>query len=120
HGGISTGASMDHQIAWDILTNTVKAAKILGIDEDFRKVAAKTRDRIYPPQIGRWGQLQEWKEDVDDPNGHHRHVSHLYALYPGHQISIARTPELAEAAPQAWKLVEMAERAGRWPGRLTF
>ncbi len=98
HGGISIGATMDHEIAWDILNNTVKAAKILQVDEQFRKVAARTRDRIYPLQIGRWGQLQEWKRDLDDPNDHHRHVSHLYALYPGHQISVYRTPKLAEAA----------------------
>ena len=98
HGGISEGASMDHQIAWDILNNTARAAEILNIDHQFRQKALKTRDQIYPPQIGRWGQLQEWKEDVDDPDNHHRHVSHLYALYPGNQISKAETPKLAEAA----------------------
>ncbi|MEN7549469.1 glycoside hydrolase N-terminal domain-containing protein [Rapidithrix thailandica] len=98
HGGISTGASMDHQMAWDLLNNCIRAAEILNTDEKFREEAKQVRDRICPPMIGKWGQLQEWKEDVDDPDNHHRHVSHLFALYPGHQISVTKTPQLAEAA----------------------
>jgi alpha-L-fucosidase 2 len=98
HGGISTGASMDHQMAWDLMSNCVKASTILDIDKDFRMTASQVRDKIMPPRIGRWGQLQEWKEDVDDPKNNHRHVSHLFALHPGSQISVEHTPELAEAA----------------------
>jgi alpha-L-fucosidase 2 len=98
HGGISGGACMDHQIAWDLLTNCIEAAAVLGIDDDFTREAATVRDRICKPRIGGWGQLQEWKEDRDDPRDRHRHVSHLYALYPGRQISLLHTPELAEAA----------------------
>ncbi|MCT4590117.1 MAG: glycoside hydrolase N-terminal domain-containing protein [Carboxylicivirga sp.] len=98
HGGISTGAAMDHQIAWDILNNCVSAAEVLGIDDDFTQKAKVVRDNICPPMIGKWGQLQEWKEDVDDPENKHRHVSHLFALFPGNQISVLKTPELAEAA----------------------
>ncbi len=98
HGGISSGASMDHQIAWDVLNNCIKAAKVLGIDDDFTKKALEARNNILPQQIGSWGQLQEWKEDVDDPNNKHRHVSHLFALHPGNQISSSKTPELAKAA----------------------
>ncbi|MDM8172800.1 MULTISPECIES: glycoside hydrolase family 95 protein [Olivibacter] len=97
HGGISGGASMDHQIAWDILNNSLEAAMVLD-DKAFADTVQRVRDRILPPQIGRWGQLQEWKEDVDDPNNKHRHVSHLFALHPGRQISPLKTPELAEAA----------------------
>ncbi len=97
HGGISQGASMDHQMAWDLLTNCVKACDILDIDHEFRAKALDIRDKILPPKIGRWGQLQEWKEDVDDPKNTHRHVSHLFALYPGNQISVEKTPELAKA-----------------------
>ena len=97
HGGISGGASMDHQIAWDVLNNTEKAATILG-DKAFVKESRKIRSKILPPKIGSWGQLQEWKEDVDDPNSKHRHISHLYALHPGRQISPLETPDLAEAA----------------------
>ena len=79
HGGISGGASMDHQIAWDILNNCVKACDVLNIDNQFKHEAQQACDKIYPPTIGRWGQLQEWKEDVDKPDDKHRHVSHLYA-----------------------------------------
>ena len=97
-GGISTGATMDHEIAWDILTNTIEAAKVLNIDADFAAQAQKIKDKILPLQIGKWGQLQEWREDVDDSTNHHRHVSHLFALHPGKQISIAKTPSEANAA----------------------
>lgn len=97
HGGISGGASMDHQIAWDVLNNTERAALVLG-DNDFAKEAKAIREQIFAPQIGSWGQLQEWKEDVDDPTSRHRHISHLYALHPGRQISPLKTPILAEAA----------------------
>ena len=98
HGGISKGAMMDQEIAWDILNNCVKAADVLGIDDDFTKKAKETRNKLHPLMIGKWGQLQEWKEDVDNPKDHHRHVSHLYALYPGSQITVEKTPKLAEAA----------------------
>ncbi|WP_276496633.1 glycoside hydrolase family 95 protein [Pontibacter litorisediminis] len=98
HGGISGGASMDHQIAWDVLNNCIQAANALGTDQEFAQQAQQVRDKILPPQVGRWGQLQEWKEDVDDPGNKHRHVSHLFALHPGRQISPLETPELAKAA----------------------
>ena len=98
HGGISGGASMDHQMAWDLLNNCISACNVLGVDEDFKKEAKTVRDKIFPPTIGKWGQLQEWKEDVDNPNNKHRHVSHLYALHPGKQITVENTPGLAEAA----------------------
>jgi alpha-L-fucosidase 2 len=98
HGGISRGASMDHQIAWDLLNNCVQACEVLDVDPEFKQEAKAVRDSIFPPTIGRWGQLQEWKEDVDDPENTHRHVSHLFALHPGKQISVENTPELGEAA----------------------
>ncbi len=98
HGGISTGASMDHQIAWDVLSNTILASKVLKTDAEFASEAQKIKDQIQPPQIGRWGQLQEWNEDVDDSTNKHRHVSHLFALHPGHQISLTETPAFAKAA----------------------
>ena len=98
HGGISGGASMDHQIAFDVLNNCVKAAKALGIEDEFTQQASLVRDRISKPRIGRWGQLQEWKEDLDDPQNTHRHLSHLFALHPSNQITSEATPELAQAA----------------------
>ena len=97
-GGISGGASMDHQIAWDLFDNCVKAADVLGIRDEFTQQVASMRDHICKPRIGRWGQLQEWKEDLDDPQNTHRHVSHLFALHPGHQITPETTPEWAQAA----------------------
>ncbi len=97
HGGISTGASMDHQMAWDLLNNCVQACDVLDIDDEFKNEAIAIRDKICPPMIGNWGQLQEWKEDVDSLDNKHRHVSHLYALHPGKQITIDENPELAEA-----------------------
>ncbi|BDD07903.1 hypothetical protein FUAX_03350 [Fulvitalea axinellae] len=98
HGDISVGASMDQQIAWDIFTNTIEASEILGVDKAFRDTLIMKRDKLSAPKIGRLGQLQEWKEDIDDPENKHRHVSHLFALHPGRQISVNTTPKLAEAA----------------------
>lgn len=98
HGEISTGATMDHQIAWDLYTNYLKACNILGISNGTTNKTAIDRQRIYPLKVGHWGQLQEWKEDVDDPKSTHRHVSHLYGLHPGNQITPESTPELAKAA----------------------
>lgn len=98
HGGISKGASMDHQMAWDLLNNCVKACELLDTDPEFKAEAKRFRDKLLPPKIGSWGQLQEWKEDLDDPDNTHRHISHLFALHPGNQISVENTPALAEAA----------------------
>jgi alpha-L-fucosidase 2 len=98
HGGISAGATMDHQMAWDLLTNCIMASEILGEDEQFIIEAQRVRDNILPLKIGKWGQLQEWKEDVDNPDNKHRHVSHLFALHPGNQITVESTPDFAAAA----------------------
>ena len=70
----------------------------MGVDEDYRKKLSGMRDRLVGPKIGKWGQLQEWMVDRDDPKDQHRHVSHMFAVYPGRQISLSRTPELAKAA----------------------
>lgn len=92
------GASYDQQIVWDLLNNFVEAAAVLGDDPASAAKAKAMRDRLLGPKIGRWGQLQEWMEDVDDPKNKHRHTSHLFALHPGRQISPLATPELARAA----------------------
>lgn len=89
---------MDHQIAWDLLSNSIEASQVLGIEDEFTTRAIAVRDKISPPKIGSWGQLQEWNEDVDDQNNKHRHVSHLFALHPGKQITVNKDPELSEAA----------------------
>lgn len=92
------GVTYDQEIIWDLFTNTIEAADELGEDREFRNHIAKMRDDLLKPEIGKWGQLKEWEIDRDDPNDKHRHVSHLFALYPGRQISVVSTPKLAEAA----------------------
>ncbi|RLJ02226.1 MAG: glycoside hydrolase family 95 protein, partial [Candidatus Aenigmatarchaeota archaeon] len=82
----------DHQIIRYLFQKTAKAAEILGIDGEFRTKLLRTCRRIAPNQIGRWGQLQEWLEDKDNPRDRHRHVSHLWAVFPGEEI----TPQRAE------------------------
>ena len=98
---VSAGPTMDLEILRDLFANTIKAAQILGVDADFQKKLAATRDRLAPLQIGSQGQLQEWLQDWDYSPGqdvHHRHVSHLYGLYPSWQINVFDTPKLAAAA----------------------
>ena len=92
------GVSYDQQLCWDLFNNTIEAAGALGLDEDLRKELAAKRDRLLGPKVGRWGQLQEWMEDVDDPANQHRHVSHMIAVYPGRQIHPTTTPAFANAA----------------------
>lgn len=95
---IAAGCTMDNQLIFDLWTAIISASEILNTDKEF---AAHLEQRIKetpPMQIGRWGQLQEWIHDWDDPNDVHRHVSHLYGLFPSNQISPYRTPELFDAA----------------------
>ncbi len=91
------GVSFAQQLVWDLFTNFLEAADVLQAEPGYREQIAALRARLLGPQIGRWGQLQEWIVDRDDPHDRHRHVSHLIALYPGRQISTSATPELAEA-----------------------
>lgn len=98
HGPAEEGVTYDQEIIYDLFTNTMEAADALGDDSVFRDSIANMRDKLLKPKIGRWGQLQEWEEDKDDPKDDHRHVSHLFALHPGRQITKAGTPALAEAA----------------------
>lgn len=105
HGtSICAGPTMDMQILRDLFANCVKAMRILGLDEEIRVEFEKARNCLAPMQIGRHGQLQEWLEDWDDPEDHHRHISHLYGLYPSNQITRRETPELFEAARQSLEL----------------
>ena len=97
---VVAGATMDNQMVRDLLRNTTKAATLLGEDAAFVDTLCTIEARLAPMQIGRWGQLQEWMEDWDNPKDHHRHVSHLWGLYPGNQIT-EETPELFEAAKQS-------------------
>jgi len=95
---ISAGTTMDNQLLFDLFTKTVRAARILDVDKDFIVQVDNALNQLPPMQIGQYGQLQEWIEDWDNPEDHHRHVSHLYGVYPSNQISPFRTPELFNAA----------------------
>lgn len=102
-GGLVMGPTMDHQIIRALFANCIQASEILGVDADFRKTLREMRAQIAPNQIGRLGQLQEWLEDKDDPNEKHRHVSHLWGLHPGSEIT-QDTPELFAAAKKSLQM----------------
>lgn len=97
HGPREDGVAHDQQIIWDLFTNTAEAATVLG-DRATADKYAKLRDRLAGPRVGKWGQLQEWMIDRDGQTDTHRHISPLFAVYPGRQISATATPELAKAA----------------------
>ncbi len=98
HGPEEEGVTYDQEIVYDLFTNTIEAADALGHDQEFRDHVFVMREKLLKPQIGSWGQIQEWESDRDDPEDKHRHVSHLFALHPGRQITLSSTPRLAEAA----------------------
>ena len=95
---VTAGSTMDNQIAFDVLTQTLQAAKVLGEDEKYISNLKFQISNLPPMQIGRYGQLQEWMIDADDPKDEHRHISHLYGLYPSNQISPYSHPDLFTAA----------------------
>ncbi len=102
HGPIQDGVAYDQQILWDHFDNMAQAAAVLG-DRAAQQRAVSLRDRLAGPRVGSWGQVLEWLDELTDPvldtpKDTHRHVSHLFALYPGRQISATRTPALAAAA----------------------
>ncbi len=95
---VSHGSTMDLAIIRELLANCSEASRILNVDPEFRARLDAARARLRPPRIGRYGQLQEWDQDFDEVEPGHRHLSHLYGLYPGCQITVRGTPELARAA----------------------
>jgi alpha-L-fucosidase 2 len=120
HGPTEDGVAHDHQIIWDLFSNFIEASTVLGVDADYRQRIADMRDHLAGPKIGRWGQLQEWMEDRDDPKDQHRHTSHLFAVYPGRQISVAKTPAFAQAAAVSLAArgeVGDSRRSWTWPWR---
>ncbi len=100
-GGLVAGPTMDHSIIRSLFEIVVKASEILEIDKEFAGQLNEMIPQIAPYQIGKYGQLQEWLEDKDDPQNKHRHVSHLWAVHPGNEINWKDTPELMEAARQS-------------------
>lgn len=95
---ISAGTTMDNQLVFDLFTNTIRAAEVLNTDAALVVQLKDKLKKLPPMQIGKFGQLQEWMQDLDNPEDKHRHVSHLFGLYPAGQISPYRNPQLFEAA----------------------
>lgn len=98
NSAMTAGSTMDNQIVFDVFSTLIKASEVLQKDSAFADSLKILRKKLPPMQIGRYNQLQEWLDDVDDPKDNHRHISHLYGLYPSNQISAYRTPELFAAA----------------------
>lgn len=98
HGPIDAGATFAHAVAREILASAIAASKELRTDRKNRREWQRILQKIAPYQIGRYGQLMEWSQDIDDPNDQHRHVNHLFGLHPGSTVSPVTTPELAEAS----------------------
>jgi len=94
------GVYQDAEMVWDLFTNTAAAARIIG-ELAFADSLLQLRARLLPLKIGKYGQLQEWYEDIDNPDCHHRHIAHLYAVCPGKQINLVSTPQLADAAKKS-------------------
>ncbi len=109
---ITAGCTMDNQIAFDALSNTLKCAEILGDDVKYIAKLHNAISRLAPMKVGRYGQLQEWTVDADDPKDEHRHVSHLYGLYPSNQISPYSTPNAFTGAKTS--LIQRGDMATGW------
>lgn len=109
---ITAGSAMDTQIAFDVLSNALSAARILEKDKAYQDTLQQTIDQLAPMQIGRYNQLQEWIDDLDSPTDTHRHVSHLYGLFPSSQISPVYQPLLFQAARNS--LLQRGDEATGW------
>jgi len=101
NGGLVAGPAMDHQIIRSLFKSCIEASEILGLDAELRNTLKEKYSQIAPNQIGKYGQLQEWLEDKDDPGNKHRHVSHLWGVHPGSEINWDETPEIMKAAKQS-------------------
>ncbi|WP_114793131.1 glycoside hydrolase family 95 protein [Niabella yanshanensis] len=112
HGPHEDGVSHDQQIVYDLFTNYTEAAAILKIDTAYARHISELRSRLLAPKIGKWGQLQEWETDRDDPKDQHRHVSHLFGLHPGRQFSVTHTPDLIAAAKKT--LIARGDASTGW------
>jgi alpha-L-fucosidase 2 len=100
---IASGTTMDNQLIFDLFTHVVEASKLVAPDENYTKKILQALAKMPPMKVGKHSQLQEWQDDWDNPEDKHRHVSHLYGLFPSNQISPIKTPELFEAAKNSLK-----------------
>jgi alpha-L-fucosidase 2 len=112
NGGLVAGPTMDHEIIKSLFKACIEASEILGRDKEFADTLKQMLPRIAPYQIGKFGQLQEWLEDKDDPNNKHRHVSHLWGVHPGKEINWKETPDLMEAAKKS--LIARGDEGTGW------
>lgn len=110
--GISAGTTMDNQLVFDVFNNIISASKVLNTDLSFADSVAQALKRLPPMQIGKYSQLQEWLQDKDKKDDHHRHISHLYGLFPSGQISPYRTPTLIKAAENT--LISRGDKSTGW------
>lgn len=104
----------DVEMVCDLFNNVLSASKILNVDADFRKEVQTAHDNLMPLKIGKYGQLQEWVIDVDNPRDHHRHIAHLYGVYPGETVTPFGTPELAAAAKKSLEMRGEGFIRDRW------
>lgn len=104
HAAVSVATTMDMSIMWDLFTNLIDASTVLNTDTEFRNLLIEKRKKFYPLHIGHKGNLQEWNKDYEDVDPQHRHVSHLFGLHPGRQISPISTPEFAAAAKKTLEI----------------
>ncbi len=103
-GDVSVATTMDMSIIWDLFTNLIEASEVLETDAEFRQTLIEKRRQLFPLQIGKKGNLQEWYKDWEDADPQHRHVSHLFGLHPGRQITPIRTPEYTAAAEKTLEI----------------
>ena len=112
NGGLVSGPTMDHQIIRSLFKACVEVTEILDSDKPFADTLRKLIPAIAPYKTGRFGQLQEWMEDIDDPDNKHRHVSHLWGVYPGNEINLKENPDLMEAAKKS--LIARGDEGTGW------
>ncbi|PWS28794.1 alpha-L-fucosidase [Pedobacter yonginense] len=112
NGGLVAGPTMDHQIIRSLFKNCIEASKVLGKDEAFRKNLITKLQQLAPNQIGKFGQLQEWLQDIDDTTNKHRHVSHLWGVFPGNDITWDGDAKMMQAAKQS--LIYRGDDATGW------
>lgn len=103
-GTVSVATTMDMSIIRDLFANLIAASEKLGVDEDFRQLLVTKRAKLYPLKVGKKGNLQEWYQDWEDEDPQHRHISHLYGLFPGNEITPIKTSEVANAARKSLEL----------------
>ena len=121
HGPREDGVAHDQQIVWDLFTNTLDAAKVLGKNDELVTKISAAREKLLGPKVGSWGQIMEWTTERPElEKSHHRHTSHLFAVYPGRQISLNGTPDLAKAATTSLEARGSdgdSRRSWTWPWR---